>query len=91
MNREERRKYQAAYRKKKGGQVSYSDRWAKKNPEKVKAHSKVASEKKSGARTAKKCSNCGSTKDVQVHHISYNPPKTKNLCARCHGATKRGK
>lgn len=91
MDREQRRRYQAQYRKKKGGQKSYASTWARKNPSKVKAHSAEASKVKSGAKKKpSKCANCGSTKDVQRHHLSYNPSKTKDLCAKCHGATKRG-
>jgi len=32
----------------------------------------------------KKCVDCGSTENLQEHHISYEPEKTVMLCVNCH-------
>lgn len=86
LDTEARRKYQAKYRAKKGGQKSYHKKWAAKNQEKVKQHNRVNAGPKSSK--PKTCSKCGSKTNVQVHHKSYNPPRTQALCARCHAKTK---
>jgi len=31
-----------------------------------------------------KCAICGSEENIQMHHVSYNPPKKVPLCSRCH-------
>lgn len=33
------------------------------------------------------CVNCGSTKAIEIHHTSYNPPITLFLCRKCHQET----
>lgn len=37
-------------------------------------------------RTPETCSRCGSTKAIEQHHISYNPPILIPLCRKCHQA-----
>ena len=32
----------------------------------------------------KKCAECGSTENLQKHHISYNPEIMIDLCVDCH-------
>ena len=33
---------------------------------------------------ASNCALCGATENLEIHHISYNPPKTVVVCRRCH-------
>lgn len=33
----------------------------------------------------KPCEICGEVKQLQTHHISYDPEITKDICASCHG------
>jgi transposase-like protein len=33
---------------------------------------------------AKKCERCGATEKLQMHHISYDPEITQDLCVNCH-------
>lgn len=31
-----------------------------------------------------KCQSCGTTENLVVHHVTYDPPSYQLLCARCH-------
>ncbi len=63
--------------------------WQRDNPEKCRAHSAVNRAKKSGTLIPQPCDACGSTKDIQAHHDSYDRDRwldVRWLCPQCHGA-----
>ena len=84
-NWEKRRAASAAYQKENRERVTQlSAEWRRRNPEKAKAHSKVAREIRAGRLKRKPCEVCGSTK-VQAHHDDYSKHlEVRWLCARHH-------
>lgn len=85
--RKQRREYQRAYRKKKGGQTSYHKKWASKNPEKVKAQNKLNAEVRSGKRKRPKAP-AGTKGTMQAHHTSYSGNKVTWKTPIAHAKTK---
>lgn len=89
LDRKDMREYMRKYRLS-NPQKSYASTWAKKNPSKVVAQAKVEAKKRSGeVSRGGACSQCGSTKDVEVHHDTYEGKgRTRKLCRMCHAKTK---
>lgn len=61
-------------------------RWRKVNPEKEAAHRAVAEAIRLGQLVrAKTCTECGSDKQIEGHHVDYSKPlEVIWLCHRCH-------
>lgn len=58
--------------------------WAKRNPEKIKAHSKVLYHIRAGNLTPEPCEKCGD-KNVHAHHDDYAKPlNVRWFCSGCH-------
>jgi hypothetical protein len=65
-------------------------RWRANNPEKVRAHSRVAHAVRRGDLVRQPCEECGST-ETHAHHDDYSKPlEVRWLCAVHHAAETRG-
>jgi len=62
-----------------------SRKWAKKNPEKRRAHEKVKDALRSGKLSREPCRDCSTTEDLMAHHHDYSLPLDIIwLCRTCH-------
>jgi hypothetical protein len=66
--------------------------WAKKNPEKVRAHQMVRAAIKAGSmKRATLCEKCCSSGRIEAHHPDYAKPLSVLwLCRKCHSAAHGG-
>ena len=86
--REYRREYNKQWRKKNG--YHNEKKWDARNPEKIKAHSKLKYAIRIGKVTKKPCEVCGKLR-VHGHHPDYSRPYyVRWLCPLHHVAVDRG-
>lgn len=85
QNREKIREYNREYNKRYRKEHGYANEaaWAKKNPEKTKAHKIIENARRAGKIKYKECVICKS-KDTVAHHPDYSKPLEVVFVCRLH-------